>query len=368
VTRRAVGMSRAALGLYAGVMTAGTHWPRLQLGDPEHPVDKVLHFVAFGGLAFFLSRCRFVRSTLALFLLVALWVVVDEATQALPGLGRSFSLEDMLAGWMGVATTCMLLWSTRPLRTPIAALRRRRFDGVVDLVLSDPMRFMGLIATVAAGVTITMPAAVVMNGMLATPTPVQAAITGMVLGGLGGAFTYVILGVRAFEERVMACRICLSCGGSVRESETTCSACGAEPLPAQWYPVPGVRASAIVKGCTAPVLGGLATILLAVIALQLSAGMVGGTPFALWMNEWLRGPARGMESNFHTLFLAAVAAVTVDRCRRRIAIRLEQGSEQCLACGHDLRGTAASNGLGRCGECGAGFLRGLMPTADSGNP
>ena len=363
VSRRAVAMSRVVLGLYAGVAVAGTHWPRLQIGDPNHPVDKMLHFVAFGGLAFFLSRGRYFRSTWALLLFACAWIVLDEVTQALPGLGRSFSVEDMLAGWLGAGSTALMLWATRPLRLPIARLRRERFDAVVDLVLSEPSRFMALVASAAAGVTIGMPTSIILNGLSETPTPVQAGIIGLVLGGLAASFVYVILAVRAMEERMMERTLCLGCGQTVGGEAGPCTACGRTPLMGQWFPMPGLAASAIVRACIPPVLGGLGTILFAIIAIQLSAGVVGTSEPVLRLNEWLRGPARGMEANFHIVLLVIVAALTVDRCRNRVAVRLECGSRTCLGCGHDLRATSAPKGVGRCGECGAGFVR-----VEAGNP
>lgn len=361
VPRRAVGMSRALLGLYAGALAAGTHWPRLQFGDPEHPVDKMLHFVAFGCLAFFLWQARYVRSPWALLAIVTLWIPVDELTQAIPGLGRSYSWEDMLAGWLGAATTVLLVWAARPLASPIARLRRERFDGVVDLALSEPHRFMGLLASAAAGVSLGGPLAILIDRLDGNSMPFQAGIIGLLLGGFAGAFTFVLFAVGAMEERMQARRLCLGCGEAAsaesRAEDEPCPACGRRPLLGQWYPMPGLAPRSIVLACLPPVLGGLATILLAVILLQLAASRVAGAAWVLTLNDWLRGPARGMEANFHIGFLAVVAAVTVDCCRRRIAVRLERGSQACLGCGHDLRATEVRRGIGRCGECGAGFVR-----------
>ena len=42
-------------------MTVGTHWPRLQLGTEELPApDKLIHLIAFAGLAFLLWRSGWV--------------------------------------------------------------------------------------------------------------------------------------------------------------------------------------------------------------------------------------------------------------------------------------------------------------------
>ena len=44
---------RSAFVIYALLLTIATHWPSLQLGTEESPwPDKLLHMLAFGGLAF----------------------------------------------------------------------------------------------------------------------------------------------------------------------------------------------------------------------------------------------------------------------------------------------------------------------------
>lgn len=357
VPRRAVGMSRAMLALYAGALTAGTHWPRLQLGDPEHPVDKLLHFIAFGGLAFFLSRGRYFRSTWSLLAFTVAWIVADEFTQALPGLGRSFSFEDILAGAMGASTTCILLWATRPLASPIARLRRQRFDAIVDLVLSEPTRFLTMLVSGALGVMVAMPISILISGAREASSPFQAAITGTLFGGVVGAGAFVIHATRRMDERMTAARMCVGCGAEGGDDRARCNRCGTTPLLAQWIPAPDLPARAILRTCLPPVLGGVGTLLATVIGLSLFASVFGAADPVLRLNVWLRGPARGMEDDISILFVATVVGLTVERCRQRIALLLESGSMICLGCGHDLRATAAPSGVGRCGECGAGFVR-----------
>jgi hypothetical protein len=95
---------RCLLVIYVLVLTAGTHWPRLQLGSAAGTPDpdKLAHFVAFGGLAFLLWRTEWVSSPLRWLALMLAWTMLDEASQALPILERSTDWRDILAGQMGV--------------------------------------------------------------------------------------------------------------------------------------------------------------------------------------------------------------------------------------------------------------------------
>ncbi|MFM9144717.1 MAG: hypothetical protein ACKORL_04935, partial [Phycisphaerales bacterium] len=55
--------------------------------------------------------------------------------------------------------------------------------------------------------------------------------------------------------------------------------------------------------------------------------------------------------------VALVGAWGLWRCRVRIAGRVDRCGEACLACGFDLRATAAGAGTGTCPECGEQFVR-----------
>lgn len=94
---------RIALVSYLVPVTIATHWPRLGFGGGG-VIDKFVHFLAFGVLAWLWMEARpFGRASIG-FAIGAAWVYLDEVTQALEILGRTFSLHDMIAGWIGVAT------------------------------------------------------------------------------------------------------------------------------------------------------------------------------------------------------------------------------------------------------------------------
>jgi putative peptidoglycan lipid II flippase len=118
---------RGALFLvYAVALIVATHWPQLRLEEGPVPrPDLFIHFGAFGTLAFLLCLtgwCGPMGGPRTIFraLLVCLpWCVIDESSQAIEGLGRVVSLDDLLANWGGVVIGLALT-------VPAGALWRRR--------------------------------------------------------------------------------------------------------------------------------------------------------------------------------------------------------------------------------------------------
>ena len=93
---------RIALIAYLIPITIATHWPRL--GFPgAGMIDKFIHFIGFGMLAWIWMHAAPRGRALIGFAFAAAWVYIDERTQAIEILGRTFSGYDMIAGWMGVA-------------------------------------------------------------------------------------------------------------------------------------------------------------------------------------------------------------------------------------------------------------------------
>jgi hypothetical protein len=107
---------RRVLVAYLVPITVLTHWPRFGVGGAGM-VDKFVHFVAFGALAWMAMHAAPRGRALIAWMLAAAWVFIDEVTQALEILGRTFSREDMIAGWIGVAMAG-LLFLVRTWRRP----------------------------------------------------------------------------------------------------------------------------------------------------------------------------------------------------------------------------------------------------------
>lgn len=93
---------RIALVAYLVPLTVATHWPRLGFGQGG-TIDKFIHFAGFGLLAWMWMHAAPLGRAWLGFVVGFAWVYLDERTQALEVLGRTFSFHDMLAGWIGVA-------------------------------------------------------------------------------------------------------------------------------------------------------------------------------------------------------------------------------------------------------------------------
>jgi hypothetical protein len=99
-----------------------THWPRLGFGGGGI-IDKFVHFLAFGTLAWIWMHARPRGSALLGLLFACAWVYIDERTQAIEILGRTFSLYDMIAGWTGIAMAGLLFALRRGATPPNTAAR-----------------------------------------------------------------------------------------------------------------------------------------------------------------------------------------------------------------------------------------------------
>lgn len=99
-----------------------THFPKLQLPGAPPSSDKVLHFVAFGGLAFLFWRfleaqgMRMTPRVVAFSAVVlVIYAAIDEYLQQF--VGRSTDLEDFLADVGGIVIALAVL-SALALRRP----------------------------------------------------------------------------------------------------------------------------------------------------------------------------------------------------------------------------------------------------------
>jgi len=146
-SRRARRFWRITLAAYLVPVTVVTHWPRLGF-EGAGVVDKFAHFLGFGALAWIAMHARpFGRARIG-FLFAVPWVYIDEVTQAIPILGRTFSVDDMIAGWTGVALAGAL-YLARAARRPRGALDPH--DPLEPLVYGDPRNWLhaALIAVAA---------------------------------------------------------------------------------------------------------------------------------------------------------------------------------------------------------------------------
>lgn len=109
---------RLLLAGYLLALLTGTHLPPTFPGLPATPSDKVLHFLAYAGLAWLLAMAwssttgRLNNRHLAVaWLTLAVLAAADEVTQLL--VHRSASVGDWLADVAGTATGLVVFCLTR---------------------------------------------------------------------------------------------------------------------------------------------------------------------------------------------------------------------------------------------------------------
>lgn len=369
-----VRLARFALIVYALALTTGTHWPRLQLGTETVPApDKLIHWVAFAGLALLVWASGLIPR-LWLFALVVLgWPVLDELTQAIPALGRHISLLDLLAGELGAATVVAWRLVAQPVGGPanIARLRlerlawRRALGGVGAWILILGAAALG--ALLVGGATHQWIAPI---PILDTASVI--ALAAAVMGGLLAALA-MAEAIRRQHWTALARRHgCSRCGAtcdpaaSDRHGRVPCPECGAPQWLGQWMPLGLSRARWLSMLLPSLALG-LGIYLLIVTAYAAAVAAHGHVP-----------PIRKLNSAYHRLpddmrvvidltVLLFVAAIAAARFRASLARRVDRQDRRCLTCGHDLRGAVGDDPHGRCGECGRAYVRTPPPGERGGD-
>lgn len=316
--------------VYAIALTTGTHWPSLRFG-PEVPAsDKVFHLVGFGLLAWLIWRTGWFRSRVVALLVALVWSALDELSQALPFLGRHPGGLDMTANALGVLVAGAAMWACAPCggranreRIAIdAAAFERAFAGAAMLP------FAGLFALA------------IIHFVTMRSIDVDSAVARRLI--IGGLAAIGVIGLIAAFLRFNTVRARM-----LRDE------------PDRWGRVAPPARRTVLSIASVPVIAGflalgglfalihLATWVYVELADQTSIARAG--TFVARLPPELTGVV-------DLSVVLILASVLVGTFRRRLA-RFHDRGEICRRCGHDLRGTPAPDGVGRCNECGATFDR-----------
>lgn len=336
----------------AGIFTA-THWPNLELDLPMRGSDKVIHTVAFLGLALVWWPTGYTRSLAWFTLLAAAWSIVDESLQAVPVIHRHAGVPDAIANLCGISIAAMTIWAIRrDPRAPGHAMRSLAWRLLID----RPQAWMACAASAALGALVGGTVLVVAQSLLKQPIqPVHSAILGATLGIAVAIHSTGHAMLKTTEARVRSMRCCPRCGAP-GEERSRCGACGATVDPIEWAEpsartIGGVPERHWVRVALVPLVIGAAA-LLVILALGLAASLAKLEVLRPYLGP---GVDAGMRLVLDAVALAAAGAVALWSSRRAAArVRQREGSE-CLACGYDVRGLAAASGVGRCTECGEAF-------------
>jgi putative peptidoglycan lipid II flippase len=112
-------LAALAFPVYALTLATLTHWPRLRIEAPIERPDIFVHAIAFGlwtallMATGWLGRPLGAKSVFLATVAGACVATVDEASQALPGLGRTVDRSDLWANLIGVGAVglCAGVWS-----------------------------------------------------------------------------------------------------------------------------------------------------------------------------------------------------------------------------------------------------------------
>lgn len=361
---------RLAFVVYAVLLTIGTHWPRLQLGTDRNPApDKLLHLVAFAGFAALLWRTGWLRPAWLACVLALLWTVLDETTQAIPGLQRHISIEDLIAGQLGVVLVLAWGWALGPVGGRINRLRLARQRFMIDELFSRRSTWivLGTAAALSVIPIILLWPAINLHG-LPIPTP-------FILAGVLAIWFSVALAIGAnlwYREtrRWSQRRPCFACGADARTAvidehgQGECPSCKSDIHVGQWAEVISPSSSRLVRMAARPFLTAIAVIAGGFVLIHLSvvvhARWLEADPKAtlpLTLSQGFRALSPGMSDVIDMAILGLIAAFATRSYRKRLARFHDSTGSICLRCEHDLRETPIHRGLGTCGECGSLFVR-----------
>lgn len=359
------------------VAATATHWPRLQVGTPQEPIDKLLHASSYAALMLFLWQAQWTHRILACAAMLAAWGALDEVTQSLPALGRSADMDDWAADLIGVLLMSGFLAALRPQGRGLARLLELRRARARDWLFSRPLTWMHFTVVFLLGAITAGPLAVFLDSLLIRkpPQPWEFGLVGGVLGGAVAAHLLLEFGVRYATPRCARELSCLRCGGAAATARHgaaqasqgivpptvaagPCSHCGAPRERTDWAASAALDGSEAARLCFVPIAQGLVILVvvdLGVLAL-FSFARLDSAP-VLAMDTWYRSLSGDMRMLGDIASIALISAWTLWRCRRRLAARVDTGGERCLSCGFDLHASAVGNPTGECQECGAPFLR-----------
>lgn len=364
---------RASLA-YAVVLTAGTHWPNLRFGAEMPASDKTVHLLAFAGLTVLVARTGWVSSPWRAGLVVGLWSILDELTQALPGLGRDVGPPDMVANLLGCLLAAAWLRAIGPAGGPPARWRHAMLRATLDRVLAAAWPWL-----LAAGLGGLTWATYAVMRRFDPPLPTIAGLDrvrmerGLVLlTAILAAHAGVLAVMRAWQRSVDRAHrrgICVACGRDLQSGEAptslepgTCSGCGRTTWAAASLQSSPVRAAAMLRAVRRPAV-------VTAAAFALAAAVVFTTPYAVraavgtpvepaadLLRRGLMAVPATLETSIDLTIAGLLLAAATAWTRRRLAAAFDH-PVTCRGCGQDLRGTPAPGGVGRCAECGEVFLR-----------
>ncbi|MFK7962095.1 MAG: hypothetical protein AB8G96_16400 [Phycisphaerales bacterium] len=361
--------------VYWLALTAGTHWPNFTFSEEMPASDKSLHLMGFAGLTILLWRTRWIRSLWACMAVAFAWAVADELTQGLPGLNRHVGASDIVANGLGCTLAGAWIAALGPVGGLAAHWRSAMLRATLDRVFLrvGPWLAVGGLfgSVVAAYVGARM---VDLSGITGDAmSRGEAGRLLVILIAVAGAHVVALLLMRwwtAEIERARDAGICVACARDCPLDSPdanpmepgACGTCAAPTWPAAWMLISPARLPSMLRAARRPGI----VMMLALVGIGLLT--VGGSWMLRWGLEtpldgaartvtgWLRRVPNTLELTIDVWVGGMLLAWMVRWSRGRLAAEFDAPSG-CRQCGQDLRATPTEQGLGRCSECGTGFVR-----------
>jgi hypothetical protein len=310
-----------------------------------------MHMVLFGTLAVLLWRTGWMRSVRQWFVVLIAWTVVDEVTQALPGIGRHLSWEDLVAGWLGILVVVAWRWALAPVGGASSRARQKFFAASMERVFWRAHRWV-MIGAVALAVGLAG-GAITYASVGRDPLPILFVL---VAGGLVGLHV-MTEGLRRIEaERMRSDRSCVDCGASCADVEfegTTapCPACGLPQWFGQWHGRLDLPRPTLVRVLVGPVVAGVALFAAMTVAYIVVALGHPSMDIVKALSRFYNTLPLAFRMSIDLTLVLLIAAVVARVYRNRLARIFDGQHVECMYCGHDLRGVPISPER-NCSECG----------------
>jgi VanZ family protein len=312
-------------------LLAASHYPKLGIGTPGDSPDKLIHFFGYGGWAVLLWASGYVRNLLLVVSLTVLFGLFDEVTQAIPVLGRSADIWDLVADSIGGIVAVVWIHALGPTGVHNTMVRRgEQFNAMAILRLLESPMNIGNIAVAAVfgallgGVILAI--ALTINPFIGPSTSV---VLGAAAGGLAGLTAGMEAGRRRMLSRIMA------------SQEHVISLPGAKKQQIFLLTMLSIAVVMVV----------LTVLYIVAIALSPSVSVLG------WITRRHEALGFNLALMFDIALVGGVAGFVVRRARVRLAKLVALGGEHCVSCRQDLQGVPDEAGIGRCPECGHQFAR-----------
>ena len=352
---------RIALVLYTLFIIITSHWPGQapEAIEPRHYVpDKLIHFLAFGGFVMLLWMSGWIRSWWMASLAGIGFVLIDEWTQSIFATNRHASVEDLIAGMLGVLTASgwMAAFATPAPRA--LGTRSRRQSFAMETLFEQPSNILRLALLGAVPLLLVAVLIYSIAWTLLGASYGNLALTVGLVAAMICMWVHIRQRMISILDAMTDPRPCFACGNSMKELApdeagwATCSVCGEEAHRSQWVRLvmPKTPLPMLIK---ADGISGTACLML-----YLLLGLI-FAPYALLVAD-----QSGLAGAILYTSVGLITAMMWAGRHQLLGSWLTSMGTRCAQCDSDLMDVEVDRGLGQCPQCRTEFARFGRPQDD----